>query len=234
MSLYDEVRAKTKNSSPEEKLNILRSEALHILSTIKGYSQLLIDPEEETGLQGEHLQWCKEIYEAASKLIDGIEGLTDTDEWNRETRLRDREKHEQELQEKLWGDAQGGLTELEMFPSLIEAIVQTAKLLNLTFPDTLLQSAHNHLGLYWLRVPGRYAHVGTQAGTVAGKHKYLGYTLLLNKNPDKRNKVEWEQYQGTTRSLEESCYVLYRWLVEQWSPEVMKQQHPWLTRQPWA
>src|SRR5947208_1889722 len=126
MTFYDQIRSKYENSLPEEKLMAIKNELFDLLAPIMGNSHLLglLGKADPSGLPDEYVKWCEEIYEAGERLKDLVEGLTDTQENNRESRSKEQEIKRATHSKQRWVMAQQELPELHGFSDLFDAILE--------------------------------------------------------------------------------------------------------------
>ena len=231
MSHYDKFRALVESATAEQKLGILRPEAKRILGKIHSSGILIHKMVEERGtpqMPDRFREWCKEVVDGAEELTNLIDALTD---WKHRTVLHQEDADcRREFNENSWKHEQAGLPELQQFETFTDAILHTAHRLGLALDESptskIKRGAFFHPGSFLeFFTPERRARIGSQVG---GSGQYVGYVVTLIWLADKRN-IDWREHEGLIRSLDEAVIVLYRWLVEQWALEAIRQEYQWMS-----
>jgi len=176
--------------------------------------------------------WCERVLDSARAMQDLIEGLTDPrhrdiarQEWLRARRRR---------AEYQWKQTQAELAELQDYPSFLEAVLQTARKLDLSI---------DHLDRVLGCPPGGFV-VFTKSKRNARIHETIpehqfvapeqwrlgpGYFVSLAEVIGEADTAEWElQEQGLTRSLDEAVTLVHRWLEEQCKLQQIQREFGWL------
>lgn len=228
MSHYDEFRGMFGNASPKEKLAVLRSESRRLLSSARGCSQIMhkiVEERKPSELPDDFGTWCEKVAESVEELQDLIDALTD---WKHRSILQqERAERDKEFGEMLWESSQKGLSELEDYTSLRDALEKTANRLNLSLLMANIKIDdsfwHPGSGVTFLGA-NRQARIGTQRGD----HTYLGYAITLKWLVDKRN-LEWHENKSIAPTLEEVIMVLHLWLVKEQDLQIIWQKHSWMS-----
>jgi hypothetical protein len=124
----------------------------------------------------------------------------------------------------MWQSMISRFIELAPYSTIVEALEQTARRLNLSFPD--LNDAHNRAG------DGRFSF-GVSDGLrtiqiwpMESRGCYDVELLDYTQSPD------GHCYKGQTTSLKQVTVALSRWFVERCSIESLHVQLPWMSREP--
>jgi len=208
---------------------ILQMESRHLLTKAHGYSLLIQDLIEErkpSELPDDFGMWCQNVTESLEELRDLIDGMTDRK--HRSILKEERANRDREFGEMLWKDAQQGLSELQNYTSLREAVEKTASRLELSLytPEIKIDDSFWHPGsAVNFFGKDRRALIGAQKSQY-DRH-YLGYAVTLSWLKDYRN-MEWQEQKGITPSLEEAVTVLHLWLIKGQDLQKIRQDYPWM------
>ncbi len=227
MALYDDLRSQYSQASPQDKLDIMRDEVMRHIPVIAGKSALLqeIGKADPDRFPDDYLEWCHEIFLAAIRIVDIIEGLTDTDENNRETRRQGSAERSKTANAQKWEEVQHNHPELKNYDNLTEAISKTFDKLGLTFPDADKLYRFEYVGsLLLIEKPSHKMSVSIDPFQA-------GYRVILVELVDKV-KFLFQSYEGKTKSLEEVCRILQLWMIEDTSIDTIRDKYPWIEAAP--
>jgi hypothetical protein len=229
MPSYDEIRDFIKDSSLEEKISIFRQEVRPIVSSVRGYSNLITMMVKERGapnMPDDFLAWCETLVENSGLLQDWIEATCYPDHrsiYQEKDATRDRE-----FGESLWKHQQAGLPELEPYQSLRDAIIATAQNMELPLVDPSL-TLDDHFwypgGGITLMIQVRNAHVQPKRQMYG--NGYQGYAVDLKWTTDRRN-LEARTYEALAPDLIQLTLVLFRWLIQKSELGDLIQEFSWL------
>jgi hypothetical protein len=171
------------------------------------------------------IEWCEKIVGGTEELTDLIDALTD---WKHRDLLREeRQAAERARAEDFWKEEQAEFPELQQYPSFIDAVKQTASRLGLSIPDGISITK-----FFYPSVMSTFStterRVNIQA--VLPKHNLrpLGYAVILSELAADELNTKGPKHEGVTKSLEEVVLVLYRWLMEKWGLEKIRNEHEWM------
>jgi hypothetical protein len=218
MTFYDQIRSKYENSSPEEKLTVIRGEIIDLYA-IMGNAHLLgyLGKADPSGLPHEYVKWCEEIYDAGQKLIDLIEGLTDTQENNRKSRSDTQMANGKAHSTQSWQLAQEQLSELREFSDFWDAILKTTERIGLNLSDQIRDNitpdSGNHISIYM--EPGE-----NEMGITID----AGYLITLQKFHNKI--IRWKNFKGKVSSITDVCQIIIWWITDNRSIDDIRVQYP--------
>ena len=207
MALYDDLRSQYSQATPEDKLNVIHDQVMKHIPIIAGKSALLqeIGRADPARFPDDYLEWCHEIFLAAISIVDIIEGLTDTNENNRETRSQQGSERSKVSNAQRWDEVQQNHPELNDYNNLAEAISKNFDKMGLTFPDADRLYRFEYIGsLLLIEKPN-------QKMSVSINPFQAGYLVTLVELVDKV-KFLFQSYEGKTQSLEEVCRILQHWM----------------------
>ncbi|MEO8610335.1 MAG: hypothetical protein ABI690_20740 [Chloroflexota bacterium] len=222
MSHYDEIRSQYGNSSPEEKLSLLRYAYKRYIPSIQGIAGILKEAGERVsfGIPDDFVKWCDAILKSAEDFSEVIEALLDTDDYNRETRRLNDEKHDK-FEEMHWNNILGQLPELKVHSSLSEALLSE-------FDDSSIEQLREFeykwptSGRTMSEFQKRY-----DRGVRVGTHYQPGYIVWVYETIDQRN-LTARKYEGITSSLNEARIILRSWMIDRISIEEIAHKYAWL------
>jgi hypothetical protein len=223
MTHYDELRSQYGNSSPEEKLSLIRYAYKRYIPTIQSIANILKETGERAayGIPDDFVKWCEAITKSADDFSEVIEALLDTDDYNRETRKIDDEKRDTESEERHWKYVQGQLPELKAYTNLNEALlngfdnpsIQQLKELESKWPS------YSRTNSEFIKQYYRGIRIAT--------HYQPGYIIRLFETIDQRN-LTARQHEGVTSSLNEAYIILRSWMLDRATIENVISEHLWL------
>jgi hypothetical protein len=201
MSNFDAFRFSFRDKPAEQKLQILRAESLRELTVIQGYAELLrhaFEQSETNGELDEGRDWVSKIVESAKTVRELIDAVTS---------FQNQNEH--------------GLSELQAYESLVDAIREKAQRLALPLAEAIDDGSkifiHSHYPLVLADEPKRHRQI----------HFALtksGYSVeLLSLSESHMFRVE---YQVFSLTLDDVAIVINQWLLEQIALSEIQKRYP--------
>lgn len=132
-----------------------------------------------------------------------------------------------ELDEIKWRSKTAGFPELESYRSIVDALQQTAAMLNIPFPNLADPVNSSGDGQFIFGVSDGIRTVQIWPLQSRGYYDVEVYRYDIPDHED-----EGVCYQGQTTSLDESTIVLSRWFVERCTIASLHAQFPWISEEP--
>lgn len=172
------------------------------------------------GIPDDFVKWCEALKKSADTFAEIIEALTDTDEYNRETR-RIKEERDSESEDMYWNDIQRKLPELNDYSSLSQALLDGFDELSIQ----QLQGIKREWPTY-TRTNCEFRE-NYDRGIRVATHYRPGYVIWVYETIDQRN-LTARKFEGVISSLNVVRSILKSWMLDRVSIEDVAHKHTWL------